>query len=83
MKQIIQTNDFTYFVLELTENEHYIVADIVRTFCLDNNMELEFYTTLNPHIPLMREVKIKGDKHKILEFLIDEGLVENIKERRQ
>ena len=54
-----------FFTLCLTENEHYIVEDMIREKCLELGYEVSYYRKFNE--PMYRECKIKcspaeGDK---------------------
>jgi len=53
-------NDETYFCIDLTEDEHSIVEDMLRVFCSENCMELVYYRKVKTgHIPGIREVKVR------------------------
>ena len=59
-----------YFTTCLTEAEHSFVRDDIREFCNNNDMELVYYRSFkNGHVPLHREVKVRGDKGKIAQML--------------
>ena len=46
----------------LTENEHYIVANEIFSWCQQNGCHLVYYRKLkNGHIPMIREVKIASE----------------------
>jgi hypothetical protein len=48
-----------YFCLHLTENEHHVVEDMVRRYCVENNLDLLYYRKLKDgHKPMYREVKV-------------------------
>lgn len=52
-----------YCILQLTENEHYVVEDMLRKKCLELNIHVAYYRNMkNGHIPLLREFKVIGDK---------------------
>lgn len=85
-------NEF-YFTLGLTENEHYIVEDMIREFCSDNNIEVKYYRKFKSgHVPMERECKIVGDIYKFKQWAADEhlllenyhrGLKKEIKEQKE
>lgn len=53
--------DEIYFCLNLTENEHYIVEDMIRKECNRLDCQLKYYRQLKEgHIPMYREVKVCG-----------------------
>ena len=53
-------NEF-YFCLVLTENEHYIVEDMLKNICLKYDCKLKYYRKLKEgHMPTYREIKIVG-----------------------
>jgi hypothetical protein len=55
-------SDETYFCMDLTEGEHFVVEDMLRTFCNENGMELVYYREIKTgHIPCIREVKVRHD----------------------
>ena len=65
-----------YFTLNLTENEHYIVEDMIREFCKQNGLTVLYYRKLKEgHVPMRRECKVKGDISKLLQFFKDEMIV--------
>jgi hypothetical protein len=54
--------DELYFCLTLTENEHYIVEDLIQKQCDKEGLKLQYYRKLKDgHVPTYREVKITGD----------------------
>ena len=54
--------DEHYFTLNLTEAEHSIIEDKLRKLCNEKGLELIYYRKIKSgHIPMRREVKIKGD----------------------
>ena len=55
-------NTDVYFCLKLTENEHHIIEEDLRTICLYEDLELIYYRKLKEgHIPMYREAKLKGN----------------------
>lgn len=59
-----------YFCLKLTENEHYIVEDMIKTECERLGLKLLYYRQLKEgHWPMYREVKIVGDVGLFKPFL--------------
>ncbi len=75
--------DELYFTLCLTENEHYIVEDMIRDFALKNNINVIYYRKFkNGHVPTHRECKIKGNIGKFKNFLRKERvLIENFNKK--
>jgi hypothetical protein len=68
-----------YFRLKLTENEHFIIEDSLREICEQGGLELLYYRKLkNGHVPLIREVKIKGNFGKVMEAICSLKLQECI-----
>jgi hypothetical protein len=69
-----------YFCLKLTENEHYIVEDMLQAKCQELNCKLLYYRKLKDgHVPMYREVKIIGNNiNKIKVFLSQEMIEDNI-----
>ena len=50
-----------YFCLKLTENEHYVVEEMIRDFCHNNDLELKYYRKCKlHHFPMYREIRIIG-----------------------
>lgn len=48
-----------YFTTSLTENEHYIVEDMIRQECLKQGIEVAYYRKFKTgHVPMQRECKI-------------------------
>ena len=67
-------NDF-YFTTYLTENEHYIVEDIIREECKKRNFEVEYYRKFkNGHVPMYRECKINAPKNQVVAMLEELGI---------
>lgn len=67
-----------FFTIQLTENEHDIVENMIREFCDENGFTLVYYRNFKGgHIPMQREVKIKGDKvyRKLTPFFLAEGIM--------
>ena len=78
-----------YTVIDATENEHFCLEHFFLDFCQKNQATLLYYRKMkNGHIPMKREVKIKGsnslvrtlysftEQTKLLEFVegsIDSG----------
>ena len=62
-----------YFTLHLTENEHFIVEDLIRKECASRSIEVVYYRKFKTgHIPCYRECKIATSPHigkEILEKL--------------
>jgi len=75
-------NEF-YFTLNLTENEHYIVEDMIRDFCSKNSIKVIYYRKFkNGHIPMYRECKIQGDIPKFIKYLQSERIkIDNINKK--
>lgn len=68
-----------YFCLHLTENEHYIVEDMLRAFCNSNGLSVVYYRKLkNGHVPMYRECKITGNIGLLRGFLEKEKIIDNI-----
>lgn len=65
--------DTVYFILNLTENEHYIVEDMIRDSLQESGYgELVYYRQLKQgHIPMRREVKIKFTNKRVFDMLKD------------
>lgn len=58
-----------YFTLTLTENEHYIVNDMIETFCKNSGLELKYYRKFKiGHIPGEREIKVTGNNSDLIKF---------------
>ena len=72
--------DEYYFCLYLTENEHFIVNDLIQDFCDKNDLELKYYRKFKlGHIPMYREAKVIGKNlYKFKKFLDDEFISNNI-----
>lgn len=68
-------HDGFYFRLSLTENEHYIVADMFREFCkTQEGMEVKYYRKLKTgHVPCIRECKIVGGSGPALQKFIKDN----------
>jgi hypothetical protein len=66
-----------YFCLELTENEHFIIKDELFRWCLKNDLKLVYYRKLKEgHVPMFREVKIRGKNiGQAKKFIKEKGLV--------
>lgn len=65
-------NNETYFCMDLTEDEHVIVEDMLRTFCNENDMVLVYYRKVKTgHIPCVREAKVRhnGNRGLFLKFM--------------
>jgi hypothetical protein len=59
-----------YFTTNLTENEHYIVEDIIRQFCKAKGWQVLYYRKFkNGHVSGYRECKIVGHIPSILKEL--------------
>lgn len=57
----------------LTENEHYVVEDLMRGYCLANGLELKYYRKIKTgHEPCWREFKVVGDRGKLLKMVEEE-----------
>lgn len=68
-------HDGTYFQLTLTENEHYIVEDMLREFCATQpGMSVKYYRKLKlGHAPTYREVKIIGGSRPAFDKFIKDN----------
>lgn len=65
------------FCLKLTENEHYIVEDMIQAECDRLGLKLEFYRELEDgHVPMYREVKITGKTELLNDFFDKEHLAD-------
>lgn len=72
-------NDEIYFCLHLTENEHGVIWGELEQLCKDKNLELLYYRELKEgHIPMYREVKLKGDIGYVRGYIEKEKLEEHI-----
>ena len=69
-----------YFCLKLTENEHYVVEDMIKDWCSENGGRLIYYRVLKDgHVPMIREIKIDGIAHGTIErFLLEKKLTSHI-----
>ena len=69
-------HDTFYFCLELTENEHYIVGDMIDVFCLENGYVFHYYRKLSDgHVPMLRECKVEGKNiNRFKAWMIEEKL---------
>jgi hypothetical protein len=70
-----------YGCFYLTENEHFIVEDILQKKCDEIGAKLVYYRKLKDgHVPCVREYKIQGAKYmlyEIINFMQDEKLDES------
>jgi hypothetical protein len=58
-----------YFCLHLTENEHYIASWDFQKKCEELGLTFIYYRKLKEgHVPMYREVKVKGDRLLINQF---------------
>jgi len=73
----MSANNQLYFRLSLTENEHYIVNDMLSQKCSELGVDLLYYRKLkNGHIPTIREVKVVGEKlYRVQKYLDDEKFI--------
>lgn len=78
----MSSNNQLYFRLSLTENEHYIVNDMLAEKCRALGVDLVYYRKLkNGHIAGIREVKVVGEKlYRVEQYLHDEDLMPCSKE---
>lgn len=61
--------DELFFTLFLTENEHWIVEDIIKTQAPKFNCQVRYYRKLKQvHVPCYRECKIVGEKSDIFKL---------------
>lgn len=61
-----------YFTTYLTENEHYIVADMIETECKKRGFEFVYYRKFKEgHVPMYRECKINAHKSDVVKMLED------------
>lgn len=59
-------NEEFFFTLGLTENEHFIVEDMISEECKRLGMELRYYRKFKQgHVPMQREVKVVGTPSQI------------------
>jgi hypothetical protein len=64
-----------FFTTRLTENEHFIVEDMIKDGCAKNGFDLIYYRKFKTgHVPTYRECKILGDLGKIRKMLDDLGI---------
>ena len=65
-----------YFCLNLTENEHYIVEDMIRDMCVTHNIKFHYYRKCKEgHVPMIRECKVEGASvNYIKRLLVAEGI---------
>jgi hypothetical protein len=70
--------DSYYFVIRLTENEHYCVASQIKQYCLEKELVPIYYRKISTgHVPMYREVKIKGNRSeigKLKQFMVSEHI---------
>jgi len=65
-----------YFTLELTENEHSIVENMIRQECTKRGYEVLYYRKFkNGHVPCQRECKINTLPWKVEQMLKDLDIV--------
>lgn len=64
--------DLIYFILKLTENEHYSTEQEISNYLQESGYgELIYYRKLKlGHRPMRREIKIKFNNKKLFEFLL-------------
>lgn len=70
--------DEHYFTLNLTEAEHNIVENELRKLCDKKGLELIYYRKMVDHIPMFREIEIKGNITSVYSCFEQLGLMENI-----
>ena len=71
--------DELYFCLQLTENEHGVVMGELEDLCKDHDLELLYYRELKDgHVPMYREIKLKGDIGYVKGYLKKNKLEEYI-----
>lgn len=71
--------DELYFCLRLTESEHGIVQGELESLCKNHNLELLYYRELKDgHIPMYREIKLKGDIGYVRGYIAKNKLEEYI-----
>lgn len=64
-----------YFTTELTEEEHWIVENMIQKECIKRGYELMYYRQLKTgHVPLIRECKINVEPSKGEQMLTDLGI---------
>jgi len=64
-----------FFTTRLTENEHYIVENMIKDRCAKNGLNLVYYRKFKTgHVPTYRECKISGNFGKICKMLNDLGI---------
>lgn len=67
-----------YGCFDLSENEHYIVEDLLRKKCDEIGAKLIYYRKLKDgHVPCIREYKVEGAKYmlyKIINFIQSEKM---------
>jgi hypothetical protein len=71
--------DELYFRLNLTEGEHWVVEEEFRIFCKENDIELVYYRPIRTgHIPMIREIKTRGNVGIVRGYLKREKLDKHI-----
>jgi hypothetical protein len=70
-----------YGCFDLTEDEHFIVEDMLQKKCDEIGAKLIYYRKLKDgHVPCIREFKISGEKwmlYQMINFMQDEKLDES------
>lgn len=68
-----------YFCLNLTSNEHWVIENELKEFCYKHDLDLVYYRELKEgHIPMHREVKIRGDIGYVRGYIRENKLEEHI-----
>ena len=72
--------DELYFCLYFTESEHDFIMEELEDLCKNHNLELLYYRKLKDgHLPMYREVKIKGDIGYVKGYISENKLEENLR----
>jgi hypothetical protein len=72
-------SDELYFCLHLTENEHGVVMGELEDLCKNHDLDLLYYRELKEgHIPMYREIKLKGNIGYVRGYIKKSKLEEHI-----
>lgn len=63
------------FITYLTENEHDIVEDMIKSECVKRNFDFQYYRKFQDgHVPLYRECEINNSREDVVKMLDDLGI---------
>jgi hypothetical protein len=72
-----------YFTTSATESEHGFIEEMIREFCINNNIEVKYYRKFkNGHVPMERECKVTGNITAFKKFCRDNSIsIENVNKK--